>query len=54
MISDDKSYYRLRANTEVERAQQATHPCAVAAHYHRAEAYREKLTTLEQSKTEFS
>jgi hypothetical protein len=47
-VNDDKSYYRFRAEIEVEHAQQATHPAVVAAHYHLAEAYLERLSKLEQ------
>lgn len=54
LVSNDKSYYRFRAETEVEHAQQATHPAVVHAHYQLAEAYLEKLSKLEQPENERS
>jgi len=43
MLDTDYSYYQHRAEAEVERAAQATHPKAVAAHYHLANAYLERV-----------
>jgi hypothetical protein len=31
--NDDKDYFRLRAEDEIARAQQAVHPDAVRSHY---------------------
>ena len=47
MFEDDKSYYQHRAEVEIERAQQATLPQAVRAHYQLAEAYFSKLAAIE-------
>jgi hypothetical protein len=41
MSDDDISYYRRRAEAELERAQQATKPEVVKAHYELANAYLE-------------
>jgi hypothetical protein len=43
MFEADRSYYQHRAEVELERAQQATLPEVVHAHYRLAEAYLEKL-----------
>jgi hypothetical protein len=40
---DDISYYRRRAEAELERAQQATKPEAVKVHYELANAYLEHI-----------
>ena len=45
MAQEDVSYYRRRAEVELERAQAATAPEAVAAHYQLANAYLEKVET---------
>ena len=41
MINEDASYFRVRAETDVEMAQLATHPAAVQAHYDLSAAYLE-------------
>ena len=41
MISDDMSYYQMRAEDEVELAAQSTDPKAVQAHYDLSSAYLE-------------
>jgi hypothetical protein len=41
MIGEDFSYYQMRAETEVELAQQSIHPRAVKAHYDLSAAYLE-------------
>jgi hypothetical protein len=53
-VSDDKTYYRLRAEIEVEHAQQATHPAVASAHYRLSEAYLEKLSKFEQPENQRS
>ena len=47
MSNDDLAYFRQRAETEVERAAQATRPEVVAAHYQLATAYLERLESDE-------
>ena len=47
MVEDDRSYYQHRAEIEVERAQRATVPSVVQAHYRLAEAYFDKLAAGE-------
>ena len=42
-MHDDNSYYRQRAEAELERAQQAIKPEAVRAHYELANAYLERI-----------
>ncbi len=49
MVEDDRTYYQRRAEAELERAQQATEPGAVKAHYQLAEAYLGRLASLETS-----
>jgi hypothetical protein len=44
MKDDDRSYYQRRAEAELDRAQAATVPNAVRAHYELAEAYLNKLS----------
>ena len=39
----DTDYFSRRAEEEVRLAQRATHPAAVAAHYHMSKAYLERL-----------
>ena len=46
MFEDDRSYYQHRTATEIERARQATQPCAAKVHYALAEAYLDKLASL--------
>jgi hypothetical protein len=48
MFQDDRSYYQRRAEVETERAQQASLPCAVEAHYKLAEAYLDKLASFDR------
>ena len=43
MAADDQAYFYQRAETELERAQQATDPAVASAHYQLAEAYLAKL-----------
>jgi hypothetical protein len=43
MLEDDQSYYQRRAEVELERAQAATLPSVVQAHYQLAQAYFGKL-----------
>jgi hypothetical protein len=50
MFEDDRSYYQRRAEAEVQRAQAATAPAAVQAHYALAEAYFAKIATAERIK----
>ncbi|MFL0419511.1 hypothetical protein ACH0CP_18575 [Sphingomonas sp. 179-I 2A4 NHS] len=47
MSDDDLSYYRRRAETELEQAQQARSPQVVAAHSQLAEAYLERIASTE-------
>jgi hypothetical protein len=44
MLQDERSYYQYRAEVELERAQAATVPVAVRAHYQLAEAYLAKVS----------
>lgn len=43
MPENDLNYYRRRAECELERAQAATIPKVVAAHYQLANAYLERV-----------
>ena len=43
MFEDDATYYRRRAEVELEQAQRATLPEVVHAHYEMANAYLERL-----------
>lgn len=45
MSNDDLTYYRDRAETEIELATRATHPDAAAAHTQLAAAYLERVGT---------
>jgi hypothetical protein len=54
MFEDDRSYYQRRAEVEIERAQLATVPSVVQAHYKLAEAYFGKLASDEPVKVEAS
>ena len=47
MHEDDISYYRQRAETELERAQQANRPEVVRAHCGLADAYLERISSFE-------
>lgn len=47
MPDDDLTYYRHRAEVELEQAQQAKRPEVVLAHYHLAEAYLERIAAAE-------
>lgn len=49
MNEDDVTYYRQRAETELEQAQRATQPEVVSAHYRLAEAYLERVGGGDQS-----
>ena len=54
MFRDDRSYLQYRAEVETERAQQATVPQVVRAHYQLAEAYLSKLAATGAAATEIS
>ncbi|WP_242187891.1 hypothetical protein [Sphingomonas sp. CARO-RG-8B-R24-01] len=47
MTEDDISYYRQRAETELERAQHANRPEVVRPHFMLAEAYLQRIAELE-------
>jgi hypothetical protein len=47
MSNDDLTYYRHRAETEIELAAQATVPEVVAARYQLANAYFERIGSSE-------
>ena len=47
MHEDDISYYRQRAETELERAQQASRPEVVKVHFLLADAYLERIAPFE-------
>lgn len=50
MFDDDRSYYQHRAEVEIERAQGATRPEVVRVHYQLAEAYLDRLASVEPVK----
>ena len=50
MPDDDATYYRRRAETELEKAQQATSPEIVRAHFELANAYLERIAAAESAK----
>ena len=52
MSKDDRFYYQRRAEVELERAQSATLPSVVRAHYQLAEAYLGKVGSDEPAKVE--
>ena len=52
MSKDDRFYYQRRAEVELERAQSATLPSVVRAHYQLAEAYLGKVGSDEPGKVE--
>ncbi|WP_425228870.1 hypothetical protein [Sphingomonas sp.] len=54
MFEDDRSYYQHRAEVEIERAQSATVPSVVQAHYQLAEAYLGKIAANEPVKVKSS
>lgn len=39
----DTEYWEMRAEVELKRAQEATHPAAVKAHYHLANRYLDRI-----------
>lgn len=43
MSDEDSLYFLQRAEAELELARRATHPKAVAAHYHLAESYLDRV-----------
>lgn len=43
MLERDKTYFLERAEAQLELAQQSGHPNAVAAHYHLAELYLDRV-----------
>lgn len=43
MPLDDETYYRERAEAELELAQRATHPAAVRIHYLLSELYLNRI-----------
>ena len=47
MFEDDVTYYRRRAEAELEKAQQDGRPEVVRVHYLLAEAYLERVATAE-------
>lgn len=47
MLEDDRTYPQHRAESELERAQKATGPVVVKAHYLLAEGYIGKLASLD-------
>lgn len=47
-MTDEITYYRRRAETELEQAQRAINPEAVRIHSALAEAYRDLVDQLEQ------
>lgn len=49
--SSDRAYFALRAEDEVNAAQRATHPAAVAAHYQMSRAYLELAYPDEPGRT---
>lgn len=53
MSNEDLTYYRHRAETEIERAAQATLPKVVAAHRKLANAYFERIGSSEGQKRAF-
>ena len=50
MTDDDISYYRGRAEAELERAQRADRPEVMKAHYNLANAYLERIAPFEPAK----
>lgn len=54
MFEDDWRYYQRRAEVELGRAEQATEPTVVRAHYQLAEAYLDKLAAAPLVKVEAS
>ena len=54
MFENDRSYYQHRADIEIERAQSATVPSVVQAHYQLAEAYLGKLASDQPVRVEAS
>lgn len=51
MDDDDKDYFYTRAEAELERSQQATHPAAVHAHYALANLYLDVVYDAPQQET---
>lgn len=49
MSEEELAYLRLRAEAELEQAQEATHPRAVAIHYQLANAYLERIESGEST-----
>lgn len=47
---DDIGYYQRRAEAELERAQQATRPEVVRAHFQLANAYLERIASAEPAR----
>jgi hypothetical protein len=47
MSVEDETYFQHRAEVEIARAQAATSPAVVKAHYEMAEAYLGRLTARE-------
>lgn len=46
MADDDYTYFHQHAETELEKAQQAADPKAVAAHHQLAEPYTRRVSSL--------
>ena len=49
MCENDTSYYRRRAETELEQAQRATKPEVVRIHFELSQAYLERLEYEERA-----
>lgn len=45
MFEDDLSYYRHRAEVELEHARAATRPEVMAVHFQLADGYRQRIET---------
>lgn len=52
MSEEDVTYYRQRADAELERAQQATKPKVVTVHYQLAQAYLERVDAGDRPQAE--
>ena len=54
MVEDDSACFRHRAEVETQRAERATAPAAVRAHYLLAEAYSSNLAAIQPAQAEAS
>ncbi|MBI0533901.1 hypothetical protein D9602_21405 [Sphingomonas sp. TX0522] len=50
MTEDDVLYFQRRAGAELELAQRATKPEVVAAHHRLAEAYLDRIASVEPAR----